>query len=179
MVCVKSWLLERFQVKSSFKAKNGISQIWDVTLLKVINALMKRIVEVHPNEEILLVLDEVSSPYKDENHDWSSLKVPPKLTLVIALKPTKKSSFDNAAMILPNLETIRSIKLTRQYRNSENIQNLLRIMSLMLKRTKRFTSILPEIFSVQKGDEIPGDIVEWFALKGDPRGVSNSKNVLC
>ena len=144
--------------------------MWNHKLPNVINKLMRRIVEVHSNEEILLVLDELSNPFEEDMYDWSILDVPPRLKLVLVLKPTKRR-MAKSTIVLPHNKNIRIIKLDRQYRSSRNIQQIINLMSSLFAISKSFTSLLPEVSSGKMGHDIPGDVIEWYDLEGDARGL--------
>ena len=87
---------------------------------------------------------------------------------MVVLKPTTKID-QNYSLVLPHQNQMKSIKLNRQYRSSVYIHAMIEIMSFIFEKTDTFVTLLPEVRSAQMGHEVPGDIVEWYALKGDAR----------
>ena len=162
MVCAKNWLLDRFGI--DFKKSHHISPVL------VINKLMGRIKMVHPDTEICLVLDEVSS---EDVVNWGYLVIPERLTLVLVLKPIRsaKDTSNSFTFSFPPENIMRVIKLSRQYRSATNINMLVSKMNIIASTFGIFHSmILPELVCSEAGHEIQGDVSYWYHLKSDARG---------
>ena len=125
---------------------------------------------VHPNTEVLLVLDEVSS---EHTYDWGLLEIPERLTLVLVLKPIVECAKDSK-ILLPLRSKMNLVKLGRQYRSATNINQLIEMMNLLFSDPRidgMFSSLMPSVTFSKTGHEIPGDMNYWYPLKGDARGL--------
>ena len=157
MIGVKSWFLESYAISEK------------AILVIVINKLMKRLSIVHSNTDILLVLDEVSSPFGEDSPNWERLNIPPRIKLVIILKPTMLPAAPYC--FKPPLRSVmKFVLLTRQYRSSTNINELVKAISFFLSQLKEFTILMPGLEKCLTGHEVPGAVTEWYSLKGDFRG---------
>ena len=132
---------------------------------------MKRLSSVHANTDILLVLDEVSSPFGN-GANWKHLTIPPSIKLVIISKPTILHTAPYS--FSPPLPSVmKFVLLTRQYRSSTNINELVKAINFFLSQLKDFTILMPGLEKCLNGHEVPGPVTEWYRLNGDDRGKTN------